>query len=79
MTTVQFTDLSRTIDVTWGYVLEIATLCDIISGFCEEWEKENITISGKPLNDAMFNLQASELPQKKLPNGETYISIEKHK
>lgn len=79
MTTVQFTDLSRTIDVTWGYVLDIATLSDIVSGFCEEWEKESITISGKPLDDDVFNQQASELPYKKLPNGETYISVEKHK
>ena len=79
MINVQFADLSRTIDITWGYVLEMATLSDIINGFCEEWEKEHITISDRPVNDAMFNLQAAELPQKKLPNGEIYISIEKHR
>jgi len=77
MINVQFTYLSRTIDITWGYVMEMATHSDIINSFCEEWEKEHITISDRPVNDAMFDLQAVKLPQKRLPNGETYISYRK--
>lgn len=79
MITVQFVDLSKTIDVTWGFVLDIATLSDIVNGFCEDWDKDSITISGKSVDEEMFNLQACELPRKRLQNGESYLVIEKHK
>jgi len=79
MMLIQYADLSRTIDITWTTVSSSTSLSNALNCLCGEWNMDDITISGCPIDEETLHKMVSELPLQRLPEGKFYVQIEKHR
>lgn len=74
---VQFDDLSVTIDIKRCELPKETTLRDALGSLTSNWSIDTITLSGKPISEAMLDNELCEL-SKKAHRGKPFILIEKH-
>ena len=77
MMLVQFDDLSVTIDIKRCELPKKTTLRNALDSFTSNWSADEITLSGKPIAEAMLDRDLGEL-SKKTYQGKPFILIERH-
>lgn len=77
MMLVQFDDLSVTIDIKRCELPKETTLRNALGSLTSNWSADTITLSGKPITEAMLDYELCEL-SKKTHQGKPFILIEKH-
>ena len=77
MILVQFDDLSVTIDIKRCELPKKTTLRNALGSLTYNWNADEITLSGKPIVEAMLDRELGELSEKTY-QGKPFILIERH-